>query len=99
MFVSGTSVKYSIVRVTLTVEASKLDEIMAQLPQGEIIITDVSGPTEESIQSLKDIMPNKSNVIIFCGFLGMITGLAGVFIDSIVGLLKRIKDKIIQLKK
>ena len=99
MFVSGTSVKYSIVRVTLTVEASKLDEIMAQLPQGEIIITDVSGPTEESIQSLKDIMPNKSNVIIFCGFLGMITGLAGVFIDSIVGLIQRIKDKLIQLKK
>ena len=30
-------------------------------------------------------MPNKSNIVIFCGFIGMVTGLSGMFIDSILG--------------
>lgn len=99
MYVSGANIKYSIVRVTLNVESSKLDKVISQLPQGEIIITDITGQTEESIQSLKEMMPNKSNIIIFCGILGMITGLAGLFIDSISEVLKRIRDKILEFKR
>ena len=99
MYVSGLTIKYSIVRVTLNVEASKLDQVIAQLPQGEIIITDVTGPTEKSIQSLKEMMPNKSNIVIFCGILGMITGLSGLFIDSISAVIRRFRDKLIELKR
>jgi hypothetical protein len=99
MYVSGLNIKYSIARVTLNVDPSKLDQVIAQLPQQEVVITDVNGPTEENSQALKNFLPNKSNIIIFCGFLGMITGLAGFFIDSILEVLKRIRDKIIELKR
>lgn len=98
MFVSGAYVKYSIVRVTLDVDASKLDQVISQLPQGDVVITDVSGPTENNIQWIKSLMPNKSNVVIFCGFLGMLTGLAGVFIDSILEVLRRFRNRIIEFK-
>jgi hypothetical protein len=99
MYVSGINVKYSVVHVTLKVDASKLDAVMGKLPQGEIIITEVTGPTEAGIQSIKSMLPSKSNVVLFCGILGMLTGLAGVFIDSILNVLKRVRDSIKGLKR
>jgi hypothetical protein len=99
MYVSGANIKYSIVRVTLDVDSSKIDQVVSQLPQGEIIITDVSGQTEENIQALANMMPKQSNIVFFCGILGMITGLAGLFIDSISQVLKRIRNKILEFRK
>ncbi|WP_048190743.1 hypothetical protein [Methanobacterium sp. SMA-27] len=99
LYVSGGTIRYSIVRVTLNVDAPKLDKVISQIPQGDVIITDVNGPTEKNVQALKDILPNKSNVVLFCGFLGMITGLAGLFIDSIVNVFNGIRERIIKLKK
>jgi len=99
MYVSGISIKYSIVSVTMDVQGSKLDTVMAKLPQGDIVITDVSGPTENSIQGLKNILPNKSNVVIFCGLIGMITGLAGLFIDSILNVIAMIREKLLEFKR
>jgi hypothetical protein len=98
MFVSGISIKYSIVRVTMDVQASKLSKVMSQLPMGDIVVTDVNGPTETSVQAVNSILPNKSNIIIFCGLLGMITGLAGMFIDSILSIWKRLRDTVWELR-
>ena len=99
LYVSGGTIKYSIVRVTVNVDATKLDKVIAQLPPGDVIITDVNGSTEKNLQALKDIMPNKSNIVLFCGFLGMIIGLAGLFIDSIVNVFNGIRERILKLKK
>lgn len=98
MFVSGAYVKYSIVSVTLDVDASKLNQVISQLPQGDVVITSITGPTENNTQFINSIMPNKSNVVIICGFIGMITGLAGVFIDSILSTLGKFKERIIEFK-
>jgi len=99
MFVSGISVRYSIARVTMNVQASKLDNIMSKLPQGDIVVTDISGPTENSVQGLKNILPNKSNIVIFCGLIGMITGLAGVFIDNILNVIAMIRKRLLEFKR
>jgi len=99
MFVSGINIKYSIVNITLNVQSSKLNQVMSQLPQGEIVITDVSGPTEKNIQSISNMMPAKSNIILFCGLLGMVTGLAGMFIDSILNIFERVRKMISQIKR
>jgi hypothetical protein len=99
MYVSGANIRFSIVRVTLDVESSKWEKIKAQLPQGEIIITDVQGQTEDNIQGLENMMPNKSDIVFLCGILGMITGLTGLFIDSISEILKRVRNKILEFRK
>jgi hypothetical protein len=99
MFVSGLNIKYSIVNITLNVQSSKLDQVMSQLPQGDIVITDVNGPTEKNIQNINSMMPAKSDIILFCGFLGMITGLAGMFIDSILNIFERIRNTVSKLRK
>ncbi|NYB52866.1 MAG: hypothetical protein HVN35_09960 [Methanobacteriaceae archaeon] len=92
VLVSGIDIKFSIVQVKVVVDASKVDEVVKQLPQGEVVVTEISGPVEKEIQSLKNILPSKNNVILFCGFLGIIVGLVGMFIDSILRGLKGIKD-------
>ena len=99
LYVSGIGIHYSIVRVTMDVQASKLDAIIAQLPQGDIVVTDVNGPTENSVQNVKNMLPNKSNIVLFCGFLGMITGLAGLFIDNILNLVTMIRNKLLEFKR
>ena len=99
MLVSGSTITYSVANVTVNVKASKLSSVESQLPQGEIIITNVSGPTENSVEAVKNFIPDKNNIIIFCGFLGMIVGLAGLFIDSISGILDEVKERIKEFRR
>ena len=99
MYVSGLNIKYSIVNITLNVQSSKLNQVISQLPQGDVVITDVSGSTEKNIQNINNMMPAKSDIILFCGLLGMVTGLAGMFIDSILNIFERVKKMISQLKR
>ena len=99
MYISGMGISYSMVNVTMAVQSSKYTQVMAQLPKGEVVITRVSGPSVDNLQEVSSIMPNKSNIVIFCGFIGMITGLSGMFIDSILGVLQRIRRKISELRK
>lgn len=94
MLVSGIDIRFSIVQVEIIVDASKVDDVVEALPQGEVVITGISGPVEAEIQTLKDSLPAKNNIILFCGFLGIIVGLAGMFIDTIMRALKALKDKL-----
>ena len=50
MYVSGLSISYSMVYVTMAVQSSKYTQVMAQIPQGEVVITNVTGP---SVNNLK----------------------------------------------
>jgi hypothetical protein len=92
MLVSGVNVNYSTVQVSAVVDASKVDEVLQKLPQGEVVVTSVNGPIENQIGSLKESLPPESTIVLFCGFLGIITGLVGMFIDSIMRGIKRIRD-------
>ena len=99
MYVSGMSISFSMVNVTMAVESSKYNQVMAQIPQGEVVITNVSGPSVDNLQKITNLMPNKNNIILFCGLLGMVTGLSGMFIDSIVGVFQRVRRKISEFKR
>lgn len=96
MLVSGIDVKYSIVHVSIAVDAAKVDEVADKLPKDDVAIISINGPLEEKIVDLKNIIPNTFNIVIFCGFLGIIAGLAGLFVDSILSLLARIRDAILK---
>jgi hypothetical protein len=93
MFAGGINVKYSTVHVSVNVDASQLDSVVAKLPQDQVVITGIKGPVEDKINYLNSVLPKKSNVVLVCGFLGMLVGLAGVFIDTIMEGLKRTRDK------
>ncbi|AEG18068.1 hypothetical protein [Methanobacterium paludis] len=94
MLVSGLNINYSIVHVSVSVDSANVNSVESQLPKGDIVITGVNGSIENKVQSVKAAMPNKSDVVILCGFLGMLTGIAGVFIDSIAEAWTRIRKRI-----
>jgi hypothetical protein len=91
MLVSGVNVNYSIVQVSAIVDASQVDEVLQKLPQAAVVDS-VNGPIENELGSLKESMPSESNIVLFCGFLGIITGLVGMFIDTIMRVLNSIKS-------
>ena len=94
VLVSGINIKFSIVQVKVVVDASQVDSVVKQLPQGEVVVTEINGPVEKEIQTLKNTLPAKNNVILFCGLLGVIVGLAGMFIDTIVRGFKGLKNRL-----
>ncbi|OPX57437.1 MAG: hypothetical protein A4E25_02338 [Methanobacterium sp. PtaB.Bin024] len=94
VLVSGVDIRFSIVEVQVVVDASQVDSVVEQLPQGEVVVTGISGPVENEIQTLKQSLPSNNNIILFCGLLGVIVGLVGMFIDSIIQGLKAIKDRL-----
>lgn len=95
LLIAGISTKYSAVHVTVQTEPDKTSEVVDQLSQ-TVVITSIGGPTQDKINSLKAMLPDQSNVIILCGFIGMFVGLAGVFIDSILGILGSIKERLVK---
>lgn len=96
MLVSGINIRFSIVEVKVMVDASKVDDVVKELPQGEVVVNHISGPVEKEIQTLEKTMPPNNNVILLCGFLGAIVGLAGLFIDSILQGLRVLRDRLLK---
>jgi hypothetical protein len=92
LLVSGINLRYGIVQVSAIVDPSQVDEVRKNLPTGEVVVDSVNGPIEAQMGSLKESLPSKSEIVLFCGFLGIIAGLMGMFIDSIMRGIKRIKD-------
>lgn len=95
LLIAGISSKYSSVHVTVQTEPAKTDQVVTQLSQ-TVVVTSIGGPTQDKINYIKAILPNQTNVIILCGFIGMIVGLAGVFIDSILSFLDNIKERVVK---
>jgi len=84
MLVSGIDVIYSIVRVQVTVDPSQVDVVAEKMPQLQAVVVSVKGPLEDDVAWIRETLPNQSSLILFCGFVGVLVGLAGVFIDSIL---------------
>lgn len=93
MFAGGINVKYSTVHVSVKVDASQVDTVVAKLPENQVVVTGIRGHVEDKINYLNSVLPKKSNVVLVCGFLGMLVGLAGVFIDTIMEVLRRTMNK------
>lgn len=95
LLIAGISSNYSTVHVTVQTEPSKTNQVVNQLSQS-VVVTSIGGPTQDKINALKAILPNQSNVVVLCGFIGMFVGLAGVFIDSILGILGSIRERVVK---
>lgn len=93
MLVSGTAVRYSLAHASVQVESPKVYAVSRELSK-DAVVKEVKGPTQDKINYIKSIIPNKFNVVIICGFVGVLTGLAGVFVDTLIGLFSDMKERI-----
>ncbi len=90
----GIYTKYSMIRVSIDVHANRLEALKEYLLTRGIEPSYIEGPIEEKVKSLKASLPPKSSVVVSCGFIGMLTGLVGIFIDSIMAFLATIKRRL-----
>lgn len=90
----GIYTKYSVVHMSIDTHANKLKNLREYLSSKSNAIAYIKGPVEEKIEGLKASMPPKSAVVVSCGFIGILTGLAGIFIDSILTFLTTIKKRL-----
>lgn len=88
--VGGITISTNIAEISIAVDPSQVDSVSSQLPQDKVAITNVTGPVEDQITSFKRNLPDKTSIILICGFIGLIVGAIGLFIDS----LSQIYDKI-----
>lgn len=88
--VGGIETYLGMAEVSITVDPSQVDSVSAQLPQDEVAITEVTGPVEDQITAFKKNLPDRTSIVFICGFIGLLVGAIGLFIDS----LSQIWDKL-----
>jgi transcriptional regulator of NAD metabolism len=94
MLVGSITTKYSIIHITVSVEASKASSVIDEISKQKVVITSIQGPIEGKIKDLKEALPPESQVAYVCGLIGLLTALAGVFIDSILSFFNILKEKL-----
>ena len=89
--VGGMDILTNTAELSITVDPSQVDTVSAQLPQDQVVITNVTGPVEDQINSFKKNLPDRTSIVLICGFIGLFVGAVGLFIDSISQLWDRIR--------
>lgn len=92
MLVAAIDIRYSMAHASVQVESSKVYEVSKQLSK-DAVVKEIKGPTQDKINYIKSIIPDKYNVIILCGFIGVLVGLAGVFIDTLISFFSDMKER------
>lgn len=99
LLVGSIDIVSSIVEVNIEVDPSQVDSVSSKLPKDEVVITNVTGPVEDKVASLKSSLPNPASIVVLCGFIGLFTGLAGLFIDSIIQAWERVRKWLVSRKE
>ncbi len=94
MYTGEINLKYSIFQVHMTVLSSDITNVTNALSENEVVITSIDGPVEDTVSTIEKTLPDNSNIILVCGFIGVLVGVIGFFIDKILFLFKRFRRKI-----
>lgn len=89
--VGGMEVYTHTAQISITVDASQVSAVSGQLPQDKVVIASISGPVEDQITAFKTNLPDRTAIVILCGFIGLLVGAVGLFIDSISQLWDKIR--------
>jgi hypothetical protein len=98
MLVAAIDIRYSMAHASVEVESSRVYDVSKELSK-DAVVKEIKGPTQDKINYIKSIIPDKFNVIILCGFIGILVGLAGVFIDTLISLYNDMKKKVKKKEK
>lgn len=99
LLVGSIDIISSIVEVNIEVDPSQVDSVSSKLPQDQVVIANVTGPVEDKVAALKSSLPNPTSIVFLCGFVGLLTGLAGLFIDSIMQAWERLRKWLISRRE
>ena len=79
-----THLRYTSMQANATVQANQVTRIINELTQNDVVILNISGPTETQSAALNSIIPDQNNIILVSGIVGIIVAIAGFFGDSLI---------------
>lgn len=85
--------KFTSMQANATVKANNITKILKALNGSDVVVLNITGPTEDMINSINKYIPNQLNSVIFSGILGMVVALAGFFVDSIFTVITKFRKK------
>lgn len=88
-----THLRYTSMSANATVQANNVTKILNRLSENDVVVLNVTGPTETQIAFLNKFMPNGINIILFSGVLGIIVAAAGFFVDSLITFVNNFRKK------
>ena len=88
-----THLRYTAMNANVTVQANNVTKILDAISQNDVVVLNVTGPTETQSQILNSIIPDESNVILLSGVLGVIVAGAGFFVDSLITFINNFRKK------
>lgn len=88
-----THLRYTSMSANATVQANNVTKILNRLSENDVVVLNVTGPTETQIAFLNKFMPNRINIILFSGVLGIIVAAAGFFVDSLITFINNFRKK------
>lgn len=88
-----THLRYTSMQANATVQANNVTKIMNSIAENDVVILNVTGPTETQNAALSHLIPNGGNLILASGILGIIVAVAGFFVDSLINFVNNFRKK------
>ena len=89
--VYGQTLSYAQVQAELVVDSSQLDKFEQALLDKGVIAKSIEGPVQDSINNTNSSMITNTEFIGFCGCIGIIVAVIGIYIDSVIPAYRRFK--------
>lgn len=92
-YATYTHLRYTSMGANATVQANNVTKILNAISENEVVVLNVTGPTETQNAFLSQFMPTGTNVILASGVLGIIVAIAGFFVDSLITFINNFRKK------
>ncbi len=88
-----THLRYTAMNANATVQANNVTKILNKISENDVVVLNVTGPTETQNAFFSQFMPSGTNVILASGILGIIVAAAGFFVDSLITIINNFRKK------
>jgi hypothetical protein len=89
--VYGETISYAQIQAVLVVDSSELDHFEQALLDKGIVATSIDGPVQDSLNNTNSSMLSNMEFTLFCGGIGVVVAILGIYMDSIVPAYRRFR--------
>ena len=97
--VYGETISYAQVHAVLVVDSTSLDVFEKNLLERGIVATNIEGPIQDSVDNTNSSMLSNMEFTLVCGGLGVVVGLIGIYVDSVVPAYRRFRKFLRERRK
>ena len=83
----------------MVVDSTSLDVFEKNLLERGIVATNIEGPIQDSVDNTNSSMLSNMEFTLVCGGLGVVVGLIGIYVDSVVPAYRRFRKFLRERRK